>query len=36
LELLDHRPLKSGRRGFTFTPEGGVKMKVIGIKNRQS
>ena len=36
LELLEHRPLKSGRRGFTFTPEGGVKMKVIGIKNRQS
>lgn len=31
LELLDRRPLKSGRRGFTFTPEGGVKMKVIAI-----
>lgn len=28
LELLDHRPLKSARRGFTFTPSGGVKMKV--------
>jgi cytochrome P450 len=36
LELLDNRPLKSGRRGFTFTPEGGVKMKVISINNRQS
>lgn len=29
LELLDNRPLKSGRRGFTFSPEGGVKMKIV-------
>ena len=29
LELLDNRPLRSNRRGFTFTPKGGVKMKVI-------
>ena len=29
LELLDNRSLKPGRRGFTFTPEGGVKMKVL-------
>ena len=29
LELLDNHPLKSDRRGFTFTPKGGVKMKVI-------
>ncbi len=36
LELLDNRPLKSGRRGFTFPPEGGVKMKVISINNGQS
>ncbi|WP_036478390.1 cytochrome P450 [Myxosarcina sp. GI1] len=28
LELLDKRPLKSLRRGITFTPAGGVKMKV--------
>ena len=28
LELLDDRPLKFARRGFTFTPAGGVKMKV--------
>ena len=33
LELLDNRPLKSARRGFTFTPEGGVKMKVKAIKS---
>ena len=32
LELIDNRPLKPGRRGFTFTPEGGVKMKVISNK----
>ena len=29
LELVDNRPLKPGRRGFTFTPEGGVKMKIV-------
>ena len=29
LELLDNRPLKFGRRGFTFSPEGGVKMKIV-------
>ena len=28
LELLDKRPLKSARRGFTFSPAGGVKMRV--------
>lgn len=28
LELLDNHPLKSARRGFTFSPDGGVKMKV--------
>ncbi len=33
LELLDNRPLKSARRGFTFTPNGGVKMRVKAIKN---
>ena len=32
LELLDNRPLQSARRGFTFTPAGGVKMKVKAIK----
>lgn len=32
LELLDNRPLKSLRRGITFTPAGGVKMKVNQIK----
>ncbi len=32
LELLDNRPIKSTRRGFTFTPNGGVKMKVKAIK----
>ena len=32
LELLDNRPLKSARRGFTFTPAGGVKMRVKGIR----
>ena len=32
LELLDNRPLQSARRGFTFTPAGGVKMKVEAIK----
>ena len=35
LELLDNRPLKSARRGFTFTPEGGVKMKVKAIKDNR-
>ena len=30
LELLDNRPLKSTRRGFTFSPDGGVRMKVRG------
>ena len=33
LELLDNRPLKPLRRGFTFTPATGVKMKVKAIKN---
>ncbi len=33
LELLDNRPLQSARRGFTFTPAGGVKMRVKAIKN---
>ena len=33
LELLDNRPLKPSRRGITFTPESGVKMKVTAIKN---
>ena len=33
LELLDDRPLKSARRGFTFTPDGGVKMRVKEIKS---
>ncbi len=32
-ELLDNRPLKPSRRGITFTPESGVKMKVTAIKN---
>ncbi len=32
LELLDNRPLKTTRRGFTFTPHGGVKMKVKAIR----
>ncbi len=32
LELLDNRPLKSARRGFTFTPDGGVKMKVKAMR----
>lgn len=31
LELLDNRPLKTTRRGFTFSPAGGVKMKVKGL-----
>ena len=34
LELLDNRPLKSSRRGFTFTPSGGVKMKVKAIQKK--
>ena len=33
LELLDNRPLKPLRRGFTFTPATGVKMKVKATKN---
>lgn len=33
LELLDDLPLESARRGFTFTPAGGVKMRVKAIKN---
>ena len=32
LELLDDRPLKTARRGFTFSPAGGVRMKVKGKK----
>ena len=32
LELLDNRPLKAVRRGITFTPAGGVKMRVKAIK----
>jgi cytochrome P450 len=32
LELLDKRPLKTMRRGITFTPGGGVKMMVKGFK----
>jgi cytochrome P450 family 110 len=32
LELLDNRPLPSARRGFTFTPKGGIKMKVKALK----
>ena len=32
LELLDRRPLKFARRGFTFTPAGGVKMRVKSFK----
>ena len=34
LELLDNRPLKTARRGFTFSPAGGVKMRVKGFLNR--
>lgn len=30
LELLEKRPVKPTRRGFTFTPGGGVKMRVKG------
>lgn len=33
LELLDNRSLKPSRRGFTFTPSGGVKMKVKAVTN---
>ena len=36
LELLDNRPLKSTRRGFTFSPDGGVRMKVKGLINSSS
>jgi cytochrome P450 family 110 len=32
LELLDKRPLKTMRRGITFTPAGGVKMMVKSFK----
>jgi hypothetical protein len=32
LELLDNLPLKSTRRGFTFTPTGGVKMRVKNMR----
>lgn len=32
LELLDNHPLKTARRGFTFSPAGGVKMKIVGKK----
>lgn len=32
LELVDNRPLKSARRGITFSPAGGVKMRVISKK----
>ena len=31
-ELLDDRPLKYARRGFTFSPETGIKMKITAIK----
>ena len=31
-ELLDNRPLKSVRRGITFTPAGGVNLKITTIK----
>ena len=30
LKLISDRLPKSGRRGFTFSPEGGVKFKVVG------
>ncbi|MEM7557118.1 MAG: cytochrome P450 [Cyanobacteria bacterium P01_A01_bin.84] len=33
LKLLDKKPLKALRRGITFTPDGGVKMKVKTIKS---
>ncbi|WP_036477361.1 cytochrome P450 [Myxosarcina sp. GI1] len=33
LDLLDNRPLQPARRGFTFTPAGGVKMRVKAIKH---
>ncbi len=33
LELLDNRPIKPARRGFTFTPDGGIKMRVEAIKS---
>ena len=32
LELLDNRPLKPVRRGITFTPDGGVKMRIKAFK----
>ena len=32
-ELLDNRPLQAARRGFTFTPAGGVKMRVKAIEH---
>lgn len=31
LELLDRHPLKSSRRGVTFTPSGGVKMALKSV-----
>ena len=31
LELVDNRPLKAARRGFTFTAAGRAKMKVRNI-----
>ena len=30
LELLEKRPVKPARRGFTFTPGGGIRMRVKG------
>ncbi len=32
LELLDNHPLKSTRRGITFSPAGGVRMKVKALR----
>ena len=31
LELVDNRPIKTTRRGFTFAPTGGVRMKIKNI-----
>ena len=40
LELLEKRPVKSARRGFTFTPSGGIKMRVrsqeSGVRSQES
>ncbi|MDJ0714169.1 MAG: cytochrome P450 [Prochloraceae cyanobacterium] len=33
LQLLEKRPVKSSRRGMTFTPYGGVKMSLVRIRN---